>query len=295
MYKTMLVPLDGSKAAESALPYAEEIAAKLNAEIILISVSESATADAEHPFQTYLERIMERVQHEIKDWYAKKDVRVKSKVLLGKPADQILRYADENNVGLIAMASRGSSGQGPWLLGSVAAKVLRATVRPVLLIRAQASELSLQQKRLLKRILVPLDGSKLGEAAIPGTEALARALGAELVLLQVVEPATTWGTYEGYPSYPPPADVESRKASAKAYLDGVGKPLEEKGLNTSSVLEYGLPARQIIDYAKANGVDLIAMSTHGRSGIALWVFGSVTDKILHAGDTAVLIVRASKV
>jgi nucleotide-binding universal stress UspA family protein len=295
VYKTMLVPLDRSKDAEIVLPYVEEIAAKLDAEIILVSVSESVTADTEHPLEVYLERVREQVQGKLKDWWDKKDIQVKSKVLSGKPADEILRYADESNVSLIALTSRGSSGPRPWPLGSVAAKILRATVRPVLLIRAQASELALQQKRLIKRILVPLDGSKIGEAAIPYTEALARALGAELVLFQVVEPVITWGIYEDYKSYPSPTDLESRKASAKAYLDGVGKTLEEKGLSTSSVLDYGLPARTTIDYAKAHCVDLIAMSTHGRSGITRWVFGSITDKILHAGDTAILVVQPSKV
>lgn len=293
MFRRLMVPLDGSKAAENALPYAEEIAAKFGSEIVLVSVSESAATDTGHLHHTYLERTAEQVECQLKDWEAKKET-VVVKALVGKPAVEILRYADENSVNLIAMASRGLSGEGPWPLGSIAVKIIRATARPVLLIRAQASELALQQKRLLKRILVPLDGSKLGETAVPGTEILARVLGAELVLLQVVEPATTWGAYDSYPSYHTPVNIEGRKASAKAYLDGVGKPLKEKGLNTSTVVEYGLPASQIIEYAKANGVDLIAMSTHGRSGIALWVFGSVTDKVLHTGDMALLIVRASK-
>ena len=295
MYKTMLVPLDRSKAAEIVLPYAEEISAKLDTEIVLVSVSESSVADKEQSPEAYLERVREQVQSDLKDRWDKKDVQVKSKVLSGKPADEILRYADESNVSLIALTSRGSSGPRPWPLGSVAAKILRAAVRPVLLIRAQTSELAPQQKRLIKKILVPLDGSKRGEAAIPYTEALARALGAEIVLFQVIEPVVTWGIYEDYRSYLPPTDLESRKASAKAYLDGVGKTLEDKGLSTSSMVDYGLPARTTIAYVKANEIDLIAISTHGRSGIALWVFGDVTDKLLHTGDTAVLVVRPSKV
>jgi nucleotide-binding universal stress UspA family protein len=78
------------------------------------------------------------------------------------------------------------------------------------------------------------------------------------------------------------------------YLDGIGKKLKGKGLGVSSVVVIGSSADQIIDYAKANTIDLIAMSTHGRTGIGRWIFGSVTDKVLHAGDTPVLVARTSK-
>ncbi len=161
------------------------------------------------------------------------------------------------------------------------------------MVRAPASETALQQKRLVKKVLIPLDGSKLGEASIPLVKVLAEGSGAEIILFHVDEPVITWGIYEGYPGYttPPPAP-ESREASAMKYLDGVAKPLKESGLTTSTVVVFGLPARRIVEYAKANAINLIAMSTHGRSGIGEWVFGSVTDKVLHAGDTPVLVVRA---
>ncbi len=291
MYEKILLALDGSKTAEMVIPYVEEIAAKLGSQIILVSVAESKTTVTDHFYRSYLEPITEQVQRQLKDWGAREEVKVQNKVLLGKPADEILRYADENNVGLIAMTSRGSSVRGPWLLGSVATQILRATGKPVLLIRAPATNVALRQKGLVKRILVPLDASKLGEAAIPWTEALASALGAELVLFQVVEPERTW-TGEVY--YATPQEEESRKISAISYLDGVGKPLKDRGLSVSCAAGLGSPADQIIDYAKANTIDLIAMCTHGRSGIGRWVFGSVTDKVLHAGDTAVLIARQAK-
>ena len=294
MHEVILVPLDGSDAAEIALPYAEEIATKLGGEIALVSVFESPATDADHLYRSYLERITELVQNQLKDYGAKKEVKVQSKVLLGSPAEQILRYADESNASLITMASRGASGQGPWLLGNIAAKVLRATRRPVLLLRTPASDAALQQKRLVKRVLVPLDGSTVGEAAIPCTEALAQAWGAALVLFQVVEPVTHWANMGVDASYYVAEDVESRKASAIAYLDGMGKSLKERGLSTSSAIGMGPSADEIINYAEANAIDIIAMSTHGRSGVGRWVFGSVTDKVLHAGDTAILVVQAPR-
>jgi len=298
MYTRILVPLDGSSAAEIALPYAEEIASRHGAEIILASVSDLTAVETDHLYRSYLEHIAEQVQRQLKDWGAKEGAKVKSEVLLGTPAGEILRYADENNVSLITMASRGRSSRGPWLLGNIAAKVLRATGKPVLIVRAQADRAALQEKRLVKRILVPLDGSKLGEVAIPYAEALAQALGAELVLFQaLITPVSRVGYYEGRSMSP--ADFqkieEEISASAMDYLDSLGEVVKEKGLRPLSVIREGSAPEQILEYAETNRIDLIAMSSHGRSGIGRWVLGSVTDKVLHAGDTAVLTVRAIKV
>ena len=296
-YERILVPLDGSSAAEIALPYAEEIAAKHGAEIILASVSQFAAVETDHLYRSYLERIAEQAQRELKDWGAKEEAKVKNEVLLGTPATEILRYADESNASLIAMASRGRSSRGPWLLGNIASKVIRASSKPVLLIRAPADNTALLQKRLVRRILVPLDGSKLGEVALPYAEALAKLLGAELILFRAFLTPTLGVAYEGISVSPNEFKEreEEIRASAMAYLDSLGKRFQEKGLRALSIVSLGSPPVQILEYAEANGIDLIAMSTHGRSGIGRWVLGSVTDKVLHAGDTPVLTVRATKV
>ena len=294
MHERILVPLDGSSAAQIVLPYAWEIVAKLGSELFLVSVSESRAVDIDHLYLSYLERIKKEVQSQLKAYGAKGASKLYTDVLLGTPADEILRYADESNVSLIIMASRGSSGRGPWLLGNIAAKVLRATKRPVMLIRREARREMLEQKRLLKRILVPLDGSKVGEAAIPCTEALAKGLDAELVLYQVVEPGRTWVAGGPEAVYDIAEDIKERKVSALTYLDSMEKLLKERGLRVSSEVDSGPSADLIIDYAETNAIDLIAMSTHGRSGIGRWVFGSVTDKVLHSGDAPVLVVPAAK-
>ena len=285
MYESMLVPLDGSKTAEMVLPYVEEIAANLANEIVLVGVSEQGTHDL---YGSYLKSILEQVQLQLKDYTTSKEVKVHREVLLGEPATQILSIAYKRNVSLIAMTSRGSSSQGPWLLGSIAGKVLRATSKPVLLVRAPASKTALQDKKLVRKILVPLDGSEEGKTAVPWADTLAQTLGAELILFQVV------ATVEALvPSYTSPGS-DREKASAMAYLEGVEKSLTGRGLRTSRAVAFGPPADEIIDYAKANAIDLIAISTHGRSGIGRWVFGSVTDKVLHSGDTALLVVRTAK-
>ncbi len=293
MFEIILVALDGSETAEMVIPYAEEIAARLGSSSTLVSVSESA-ADTEHLYQAYLKRLTEQFENELWEWGAKGEAKARSEILFGKPADEILSCADKGNVDVIVMASRGLSGQGPWILGNIAAKVLRATTRPILLVRAPAKPQDIRQRRLFQKILVPLDGSKLGESAILYAEALGQELDAELVLFQVLEPLDKAWLSEPHTFYAMPPDIENRKSAAMNYLDGVGKSLKEMGLKAASAVAVGSPADQIIDYAKANAIDLIAMSTHGRTGIGRWVFGSVTDKVLHAGDTAVLVVRATK-
>ena len=115
-----------------------------------------------------------------------------------------------------------------------------------------------------------------------------------MVLLQVIEPTTRVLVSEGGVPYNEPEINEARKTSTMAYLDGREKSLRERGLRTLSTVGLGSPADQIIDYAEVNSIDMIAMSTHGRSGIGRWVFGSVTDKVLHAGDTPVMVIRAVK-
>jgi len=295
MYERILVPLDGSDSAEMALPYAEEIAAKTGAELLLVSVSEPTLDAKAHLYESYLERIEGQVLPELESRGARGEAMVRSEVLVGSPASEIVGYADERDVSLTIMASGGRSRKGPWRLGTVAAKVLRATNRPALLVRAPVDEMARKQHRLVKRILVPLDGSDVGEAALPWAVELAYGLGAELILYQVVKHVMILATEGAAMSSEMYEEEEKfRRATAVAYLEEIGKPALEKGLNISHALGSGPPADQIIDYAEANEIDLIAMSTHGRSGISRWVFGSVTDKVLHAGNTAVLTVRAGK-
>jgi len=296
MYERIMVPLDGSNAAEMVLPYAEEMGSKFNSEIALVSVAEPTPAESDHLFRAYLQTIQEKVRTELKDRGAEPGTPVSAEVLLGKPADEILTYAADKNMSLIVMASRGRSGEGPWLLGNIAAKVLRATTKPVLLVRTKAPVEAFQRKGLIKRILVPLDGSKVAEQSVPHAEELARVMGGELILFQVYESLARMMSGEAFRAS---SDEEIKEANkrreeeAKAYLKSIAGPFREKGLTVSEVVASGDPAEEILDYAASSAVDIITMSTHGRSGIKRWVFGSVTDKVLHAGDMPVLVVRAT--
>jgi len=292
MYKKILVPLDGSNAAEIVIPYVEELAARLGAEVVLVSVYESPD-DMSHVHRYYLERIVDRIRSQIKEFEPRNEMRVHSEVLRGRPAQQLLQYADKVNISLIAMSSYGSSGREPKLLGNIATKVLWSTKKPVLLVRSPASDDAIKQKKLVKKILVPLDGSKTGETIIECAQVLAGALDAELVLFEVLEPLRIVAGFETVAPYTIPQSQESIKASARTYLNGVEKPLTEKGIKTSTEIVWGSAAERIIEYAEAN-IDLVTISSHGLSGVGRWVLGSVTEKVLQVGDKPVLVARPVK-
>jgi nucleotide-binding universal stress UspA family protein len=296
MFEKILVPLDGSKAAEMVIPYAEEISTSFSSQLILASVSEFLRKGAGHLYHDYMTRIMEQVQQQLEEQNPGKITQTHSELLIGRPAEEIIRYADEINAGLIAMTSRGSSIPGPWPLGSTAAKILRATSKPILLIRAPAGDIALSRKKLINKVLVPLDFSTLGSTAIPYAEILGQSLNAELVLLHAIEPELKMFPY--YDARLPPISDKERaiaRSNILTSLEETAKPLKEKGLIVSTTVVSGYAAESILDYAKSNSIDLIAMSTHGEKGIGRWVFGSVTDKVLHTGDTAVLVTRRIEV
>jgi len=143
---------------------------------------------------------------------------------------------------------------------------------------------------MYKKILVPLDGSELAEKALVEAEQLARMLGSEIILFEVVPFMPIYGS----PELVTPLIVdEKQKESVEAYLAKVAGGLKQKGFNVSSMVKTGQQvALEIIDFAKEKGVDLIIMCTHGRSGITRWVLGSVTLKVLTRAETPILLIRA---
>jgi len=293
MYEKILVPLDGSELAEVALPYAEELAGRLGSEVRLLYVSEPAEASYRRMHQFYMQKVAEATKHAAERYAEKpgeKAIKVESRILVGNPAEEIVDYADKADIGLIVMATHGHSGIKRWALGgSVADKVVRATKQPVAIIRARGARPDVREKGVLNKALVPLDGSKESEAVIPYIEELASKLKVGLILLQVV--ARAYHVHEGIEVPYTEEEVKPLEADAERYLEKVSKALQGKGISTRWEVRVGHEAEEIIEFADEIVADLVAMSTHGQTGISRWAFGSVTDKVLHAGNTPVLLVR----
>ncbi len=194
MYEKIVVQLDGSKLAEAALPYAEELAAKQGSDIILLTVVESEEVHACQKRQMYTEKIVGVTRRHAKKYIgngASKAIKVGAATRTGNPAEAIIEYTNKGNSDLIVMASHGRSGISRWAVGSVADKVLRAAKVPVWLIHSGIAEEIVYDKWLTRRVLVPLDGSQLAEAVVPHAEEWAIKRGTErveVVLLRVCEP-----------------------------------------------------------------------------------------------------------
>lgn len=140
---------------------------------------------------------------------------------------------------------------------------------------------------MFKNIMVPLDGSPLAEAILPQVVELARLHGAELVLLRVA-------LAHGFPMADPMEAQGVAVREAEEYLQKIGEGVRERGVRTSTVVRYGNPAEEILGHAEATSVDLIAMGTHGRTGVGRWVFGSVAEKVLRASRQPLLLLRAAR-
>ncbi|RPH99758.1 MAG: universal stress protein, partial [Zetaproteobacteria bacterium] len=137
---------------------------------------------------------------------------------------------------------------------------------------------------MLSRILVPLDGSPLAEAVIPQVAELAALRKAEVVLLRVALAHTL-------PGADPVAAQVRAVDEAEAYLLRVERDLVARGLPVVRAVRYGRPAEEILDHARVGGVSLIAMSTHGRTGIRRWVLGSVAEQVARRSPVPVLLWR----
>jgi len=146
---------------------------------------------------------------------------------------------------------------------------------------------------MYKDILLALDGSPLAEAAVPHARALAKAFGARVTLLSVVQPV---GIYPQSGVVGPVVsialNVEEEMESVRRYLRTIAEQFEAEGINVEEVVREGDAASQICDYAHESRADLIVMSTHGRSGVQRWVYGSVADKVLRGANVPILLIRA---
>jgi nucleotide-binding universal stress UspA family protein len=153
---------------------------------------------------------------------------------------------------------------------------------------------------MYRKIIAPLDGSKLAECALPHLEELAKALKPEeIVLISVTERiagrtrAPEMGELARASSVAPvPVEVGKLQRQAERYLERIARRMESKGIKARTEVLLGSPAEEIVHYAEENAVDLIVMASHGRSGPSRWAFGSVADKVFRASCVPVLMIRA---
>lgn len=290
MLEKILIPLDGSKLSEASLGPGVELARAFGSELDLLGVCEGPDEKHHRLMQVYLEKNAEVLPGSASG----KPLNVKTVVLCGEPAGRIIDYAARERMSLLITVTHGHTGIMPWTMGSTANKIVHGAQVPVLLLRAAEVKKRGPQKSIFAKTLLPLDGSEAGETALPLVLEIAARLKGEVTLLSVVESGQQVHTIGGLDFIRfPEQQVQKMKQDLAAYLEGTVQRFHDRGIEARGVLKSGHAAEEILKSAKAAAVRLVAMSSHGKSGLREWVFGSVSNKVLHAGKTHLLLAKPS--
>jgi len=300
MYSKILVPLDGSKTAEKVLPYARYLAARFKAPVELLAVVDIAeiathvSAEKVRHLDTMIEDGMRASNTYLRGIAATfPDGNVTCTVEKDRAEDAIINKAGANAGTLIAMATHGRSGLNRFLLGSVAEKILRGSTNPLVLVRAKEESKSTGEAGF-KSIIVPLDGSELAESVIPMVAAMAKKLDLEVELFRAYHiPYNAYAADDGYYAVNYDELIASVRDEAKEYLDKKVAEVKKLGVTkVTAVSKEGFAGDEIIALGRKTADSLIAMCSHGRSGVRRWVLGSVTENVVRHSDDPVLVVRA---
>ncbi len=312
MYRRILVPLDGSRFSENAIPRALAIGGEEPSRVHLVAVAGSsigteartavrAPAEAEdrtraiHAADRYLEGVEERLGA------LAPEAQVSRRALPpGNVAHSLRREIEEESLDLVVMSTHGRGGVRRAWLGSVADGLIRSSPVPVLLVRPEGEgadseeypdPLSEPAAGPFRHVLVPVDRSPDSADLVRHAVGVARG-GAKVTLLHVVPPVPA-GAYP-YMTLPAREDesAEELVRTAEEELESLAAGIRGKGISVDvKVVAPSEPVPGIFSVAEEGGVDVIAMSTRGRGGVARLLLGSVADKVIRASRMPVLVYR----
>jgi nucleotide-binding universal stress UspA family protein len=286
-YKKILVPLSGSELAEKALPYAKSIAKLKKSQVVLFAVSLTIFVDRrDRLFSSYLEVNAKELNTE--------GIKTTTATSYGDVAEEIVKYANNNKIDLVVMATHGYSKAKQWMFGSIAQKVLYGTEIPVLLIKSKSPEVSAE----FNRILIPVDGSSFSESVFPYVEELTKKTNKEILLLHICEPpiVPSYGSRPINPTWKKYQDNmwgEMEKLST-TYLNRTMAALKKKGMKVKSRVvkaQTGEVVKTIMHVSKEENIDLIVIATQGRAGVSRRVYGSVANRIVEESSQPILLIR----
>ena len=296
-FKDLLVPLDGSNLAEVVLPAVRELARRFGARVTLLHVLEHGAPATVHgeshlddPAQAmaYLTKVARRL--------ADDGLVVDTHVHPNPERDvtgSMITHALELGSDLVVLATHGSGSPRSFLVGSIAEEVLGHGTTPVLLVRPQPT--ASKGEFLVRRLLVPLDGTGDSERALPVAEAVALAWGADVILLRVVPTRETLPPHEAAVAVRLPsateAALEMEQATADDYVSGLCRGLAERGLVAHGEVLRGDPTGVVLEAVGRDGVDLVVMATHGRHGLEAFWAGSIGHRLSERLTVPLLILR----
>lgn len=268
-YQKILVPLDGSDAAEFAIPYATDLARKYDAELILLTIAYFAPQPAEGP-ESFIQSGLRR-EHRIAEQLRTEGIRAQELTIeQNNPPNTIFNFVASQQISVIVMSTQGRSGMVRWLFGHNLEHVLSTLPVPLLLVRPA-----------YEKIVVPLDGSRWSESAIRQAADIARAHNAELILLHVYQsPASSYTDQLALAGQQ--YMVDRQYEQMREQLVSLRNGLRREGLRArEQIIRSHNPAQAICEFVEAEeGVSMVVMSTHGRTGLARWLVGSVAQNVI---------------
>ena len=244
----------------------------------------------------YASDVFERLQGSVEEWFAKEASRLgiediaTSRVEFGRIEETIVKVAEDEGFDLIAMSTHGRTPLGRGIWGSVTDKVIRTSTVPVLAFKPDDDPVKMLEGVTIRTVIVPLDGSKLAEQVLPQVEKLARCLSLKVLLVRAVDMGAFSLPANGY-HYMSSVNVDEMLGKeAEEYLESVAGRLRDVGLESEWRVIWGNPAVAIVELANNTDSDMVAMTTHARSGLLRLIIGSVTERVIRHSRSPVLIV-----
>jgi nucleotide-binding universal stress UspA family protein len=313
VFRTILVPLDGSNFGEFALPLAMAIARRSGATLRLVRVNPplgdtffwapqpgtSLETQLRDHFRAAALAYLENIGRRLASAGAGP---VTYAVMEGEVGEAIRAHIARDGTNLVVMSAHGRGAMGRFWLGSVADELIRSLEVPVLLVRPGEADAvpDLRHETVLRHILLALDGTPLAERMLPPARAIGKAMNADYTLVRVIGSAlalrrtSVAGSVQLKPALIDEVEkIEERlRREAEDYLQRVAERLRAEGLRVQTrVLLTEHPSAGILDLGTASA-DLIALETHGRHGLSRLLMGSVADKVIRGSSLPVLVCRA---
>ena len=297
MFKKILVPLDGSENSELISGWVEGMAKLMGSKVMLLAVVDPRSflrrgmkpSEAERMENAFVKQAESYMENETQALNLS-GIIVSSRVEVGNPSEVILETADSEEVDLIAMATHRSSAVARGMLGSVTDRVVRSSSRPVLTIRPRARLTFDSTDSLPGLIIVPLDGSKRAESAIPVALDIAKVCKAEVVFLEIIHVSYPVVTGIGMDLYGMEYGTTIYRREALAYLDRFLEEAKKQGIKASAHAPIGNPAHRIVELSEDRKDSIIVMTSRGMTGVGRMLLGSVADKVVRNALQPVILV-----
>jgi nucleotide-binding universal stress UspA family protein len=294
--QTILVPLDGSPFSEHALPAAMTLARRSGATLVLAHVHQIAVPAiamaGEVTFDTTLDSFMRNEERGYLEGVfgrvsAIHTGTVRCDLLEAPVAAALIDHVQATRADLVVMSTHGRGGMARAWLGSVTDRMIRQSPAPVLVIHPLDETVDLAAEPPLQHIVIPLDGSPEAETAVDVARSIGTLTNAHYTLIQVLEPAVHTFALDGVRHDPEP--IEGAWEQAQAYLNTIAAPLRAAGCTVDIQTPLGQPVAELLLFIEQNPVDVVALTTHGRAGVARMLLGSVADKLVRGARVPVLI------